>query len=209
MGISTLRLGNYRLDEPICNVALGLSTVFWACAGVWEDRAAIAAPRVVLSALQVVVGYLFLTRVASRRDGDWRELASCVPSFLAGGALVKLAGPMHQWPLLAQTVFSAAGVWTIASLLSLGKSFSVFPALRQIVVRGPYRWIRHPAYAGEWFLMLGATAARGTTATWLLFAGGTAALAWRIETEERFLAGEPGYAEYRRGVRWRCVPGLY
>ena len=35
-------------------------------------------------------------------------------------------------------------------------------------------------------------------------------LVWRMADEERVLVEElPGYADYRRRVRWRLVPGVY
>src|SRR5262245_18822267 len=54
-------------------------------------------------------------------------------------------------PLLMQTVKGLHGLLAVPGLLlslwamwSLGSSFSIAPAVRQLVVHGPYRWIRHP-----------------------------------------------------------------
>src|SRR5512133_1092983 len=35
------------------------------------------------------------------------------------------------------------------SLLSIGKCFGIAPADRGLIMRGPYRWVRHPMYLGE------------------------------------------------------------
>jgi protein-S-isoprenylcysteine O-methyltransferase Ste14 len=40
-------------------------------------------------------------------------------------------------------------------LLCLGRSFSILPEARRLVVTGPYRFVRHPLYATEMICMLG------------------------------------------------------
>jgi protein-S-isoprenylcysteine O-methyltransferase Ste14 len=40
-------------------------------------------------------------------------------------------------------------------LLYLGRSFSILPEARRLVVTGPYRFVRHPLYATEMICMLG------------------------------------------------------
>jgi protein-S-isoprenylcysteine O-methyltransferase Ste14 len=40
-------------------------------------------------------------------------------------------------------------------LLYLGRSFSILPEARRLVVTGPYRLVRHPLYATEMICMLG------------------------------------------------------
>jgi len=37
------------------------------------------------------------------------------------------------------------------ALWSLGSSFAVAPAARKLIMSGPYRYLRHPMYAGEIF----------------------------------------------------------
>jgi protein-S-isoprenylcysteine O-methyltransferase Ste14 len=92
---------------------------------------------------------------------------------------------------------------------------------RGIVTGGPYRLVRHPAYAAKnfaWWLgalpTLGVMLAAGD---WKALAYGLVALlGWsaiyvlRALTEERHLRLlDNGYAEYARQVRWRFVPGLW
>src|SRR4029077_5938055 len=41
---------------------------------------------------------------------------------------------------------TAAALLSLASLLTLRRSFGVRPALRNLVTKGPYRLVRHPMY---------------------------------------------------------------
>jgi len=115
--------------------------------------------------------------------------------------------------LLAMTIFA----W---SSVSLGFKASNLTN-RGIVTRGPYRFVRHPAYAAKNFAWwLGALPALGS----MMFAGNwkglayslVALLGWstiyvlRALTEERHLRLlDNGYAQYAQQVRWRFIPGIW
>ena len=79
----------------------------------------------------------------------------------------------------------------------------------EVKVRGPYRWIRHPIYAGWLLLTFGVPL---MTTTRFVFAVASAAyLLIAIPLEERTLrniSGQ-GYAQYAASVRWRLLPGVY
>lgn len=92
---------------------------------------------------------------------------------------------------------------------------------RGIVTGGPYRFVRHPAYAAKnfawWLGALPAVIAICATGDWkaiayslLALTGWTAIYALRAITEERHLLMlDNGYAQYRRKVRWRFIPGIW
>lgn len=82
---------------------------------------------------------------------------------------------------------------------------------RGIVTRGPYAYIRHPAYVGKTFgwwvtsipfllepgkFLLGAL----SMTVWMLI------YFFRALTEERHLSADPEYQEYCRKVPWRFIP---
>ena len=141
--------------------------------------------------------------------GTSRELLSCLPTIVGFGLAVRLAGPPAEWPWLVQGLFGTGVLLTVAAFVNLGASFAVLPALRRVIDRGPYRFVRHPAYAGELIMAAACfTAAPSWLAglPWLLLAPG---VAWRISAEERVLSGAAAYAEYRRNVRWRLIPWIW
>ena len=79
-----------------------------------------------------------------------------------------------------------------------------------VVSSGPYRWIRHPGYAGA-LLAYWATPVF-LDAYWaflpVLFL--TVVLVIRTELEDRTLQDElDGYREYARRVRYRLLPGAW
>ncbi|HEU4601880.1 MAG TPA: hypothetical protein VFS24_07920 [Steroidobacteraceae bacterium] len=92
---------------------------------------------------------------------------------------------------------------------------------RGIVAHGPYRFVRHPAYAAKnlaWWLgalptiLMFSAAGAWNALAYALFSlcGWTAIYALRALTEERHLLMlRNGYEQYAREVRWRFVPGLW
>ncbi|WP_171016473.1 isoprenylcysteine carboxylmethyltransferase family protein [Pseudomonas sp. D(2018)] len=89
---------------------------------------------------------------------------------------------------------------------------------RGIINKGPYKYVRHPAYAAKnlsWFvggLPLALTIAQENLQQGLLALIGM--LCWigiyvmRAITEERHLSSDPDYKEYMSKVRYRFVPGI-
>jgi protein-S-isoprenylcysteine O-methyltransferase Ste14 len=115
--------------------------------------------------------------------------------------------------LLAMTVFA----W---SSVALGFKASNLTN-RGIVTHGPYRVVRHPAYAAKnlaWWLgalpTLGAFLVagqwKGLAYALVALLGWTTIYALRALTEERHLRLlDNGYAEYARAVRWRFIPRVW
>ena len=79
-----------------------------------------------------------------------------------------------------------------------------------MTTKGPYRWIRHPAYGGALLTIVGVPLALGTWAGALVTAAiGLAAYSYRVRVEEQALLAAFGdeYREYRRRT-WKFLPGL-
>jgi protein-S-isoprenylcysteine O-methyltransferase Ste14 len=101
--------------------------------------------------------------------------------------------------------------WSVWSPRSLGRSVSVLAQARDVIDRGPYRWVRHPLYAGEIVSSLGVAIAMNSLiafAFWLVLCGLQVYRALR--EEEVLLKALPAYRSYRRrtaallpGVFWR------
>jgi protein-S-isoprenylcysteine O-methyltransferase Ste14 len=79
-----------------------------------------------------------------------------------------------------------------------------------VVTSGPYRFVRHPGYAGGMLAWLAAPLALGSL--WALLPAALTAIALVIRTilEDRLLHADlPGYAEYAQRTRARLVPGVW
>ena len=161
--------------------------------------------RVTIAALHLTVAWLFLRRSEAKAHGSAGALAAAVPSMLIGAVALKL---VDAWTVPAQVVFGIAGLGVIGSLLTLGRSFAFFPARRELVARGPYRVVRHPAYACEG-LMIAACALSDPWPAAPLALAVLVALVIRIRAEEAVLSEDEVYAAYRSQVKWRLVPYLY
>lgn len=80
----------------------------------------------------------------------------------------------------------------------------------RVVTTGPYALVRHPGYAGAMLAHLALPLALGSLWGLVPALCGVAGFTVRTALEDRTLARElDGYAEYRRHVRWRLVPGVW
>ena len=155
------------------------------------------------------MGVLFVFRSKVRRHGGLRLLLMCLPSLAVAGWALKSAPEPVDWPAHAQIVFVVGAAIAIMSFLFLARSFAILPAVRDIVVRGPYVVVRHPAYAGE-LLMIGACclSAPGLD-TALPLAAALPMVMLRVTAEERVLSSEAEYERYSKRVKWRVLPFIW
>ncbi len=153
--------------------------------------------------------YLFLSRrpseVLSHRWQDWLVAAATV--------LVSLwlrPAPMGHALLqtISMVVQTVALLAILIALASLGKSFGIVPANRQIKINGAYRWVRHPLYAAELLFLAGFLLGHPSTGNLikgaLIFAGQIV----RALAEEKLLEMDPAYRSYLEKVRYRFIPHI-
>ncbi len=101
---------------------------------------------------------------------------------------------------------SLASVW-VCSFLK--RCFSILPEARGLVMRGPYRYIRHPLYLAEQVAMLGVMLQYRLPWSAVIFVVSFAAQLPRMHFEEQVLGRAfQDYATYRKRTR-RLIPGLY
>ena len=138
---------------------------------------------------QPLPGTLYRLEGVFRGIGHVLQAAGAV-LFVRGAAVLDLAE-------LAGIRQSAAG----------GREDARAPA--ELRVRGPYRRLRHPLYAGLLLALLG-TPDMTLDRAWFA-ALATAYIVIGIAWEERDMAARFGarYDRYRAEVRWRLVPGIY
>lgn len=81
---------------------------------------------------------------------------------------------------------------------------------QQVVSSGPYRWLRHPGYAGVLLTYLATPVFLDSSWTFLPTAFTIILFVIRTALEDRFLQDElVGYREYARRVRHRLLPGIW
>ena len=81
---------------------------------------------------------------------------------------------------------------------------------QQVVSSGPYRWVRHPGYAGALLVYLATPLFLDSPWAFLPTAFITIVLVVRTALEDRFLQDElEGYRDYAKRVRYRLLPGVW
>ncbi|MEM9193162.1 MAG: isoprenylcysteine carboxylmethyltransferase family protein [Myxococcota bacterium] len=187
------------------DIALGLSALSWAGLGLTAETGRPLSVRIALAALNITVAALFLFRTEARLQPGLRAMLAALPSMVCAGAAIKFA---RQWHPVAEVLFTLGASGAVVSLCALGRSFAFFPAKRGLVERGPYRWLRHPAYAAELLMVL----ACALVAPWPsapLALGAAAFVGLRIRAEERLLSTDDDYQAYCKRVRYRLIPPVW
>lgn len=179
-------------------------------------------PAHLVSALLIVTYLVWLGlevpvtfRKPSQPVAESRTLAAYAGSRLLLVILAVLpAAPWSGWsgwmvPPIA--LFVAGIVLRMVAIRALGNLYTHHVLRRDrhpLVTTGPYRFVRHPAYAGMLLANLGFVLFfhhAASVAAWLLL---LAVLVWRIRTEERVLWSVPGYPEFATG-RPRLLYGVW
>jgi protein-S-isoprenylcysteine O-methyltransferase Ste14 len=124
-------------------------------------------------------------------------VAPFTPLLKGFGLALMIAGFVIRW----------AGMWT------LKKFFSANVAVQsdhRLVIKGPYRMVRHPGYFGGWLAFVGLGLALGNWIALVLLAVFTVpAFLYRIDVEESILRHAfPDYAQYATRVR-KFVPFVW
>ena len=196
-------------------------------------------PRVMdrVEQVAIVVMWIFLVQRVEISGNPYAPLLLISETAVAIFALIrrptdKLSMELGDW-LLAITATSAGlliipGVTLVPALAPLGvffavggnfvqawaklvlrRSFGVAPANRGIKLTGPYRYVRHPMYAGYLLVHVGVMILMFSPINMVIYAIGWWAQILRIRAEERLLSQDPEYAAYMTTVRWRLIPGVF
>jgi protein-S-isoprenylcysteine O-methyltransferase Ste14 len=145
--------------------------------------------------------------------GVWLSIA--LGSFLTLTVPQASFGPHAAVPFWIGIGLLAAGVALRRyAVHSLGQFFIhevVIHEAHRVVDRGPYRWIRHPAYSGTFMALIGVGLALGNWAALLgIIIMPILAYGNRVTIEERTLAAALGqeYRSYMRRTR-RFIPFVF
>lgn len=106
-----------------------------------------------------------------------------------------------QTPCVALgVVLNLIGLWiAIWAAVYLGRSFGVLIEVRKVVLKGAYKWMRHPMYSGYLCFLAGFALTNFSLAFFILVPLHMFLLLYRARLEEERLAAcSPEYAEYRK-----------
>jgi protein-S-isoprenylcysteine O-methyltransferase Ste14 len=173
---------------------------------VWRDPALVAERRNLKAGKswdKVIVGFVVLlgpvaTWITAGLDARCHRSAS-IPAlaFATGVAAAALGGALLVWAMRSNRFFS--------SVVRIQRDRG-----HTVVTGGPYRFIRHPGYAGTSMFTL---ATPLILSSWWAFVPATATAAvtvLRTAMEDCTLKNElGGYADYARTVRYKLMPFVW
>jgi protein-S-isoprenylcysteine O-methyltransferase Ste14 len=148
-------------------------------------------------------------------------LAILFPVFLAWFVVMALDAVRFRWLPLALWLQWLGGCLLLASFYVLYLTFRensyLSPAVRiqtdrqqTVVSTGPYRYVRHPMYAGFVLFAIGTALLLGSGLGVLGALVLIAMVAWRAVREEQVLRTElAGYDQYLTRVRYRFLPYVW
>jgi protein-S-isoprenylcysteine O-methyltransferase Ste14 len=110
---------------------------------------------------------------------------------------------MSMLSIISGTMFA---IWTT---VALARSISIMPQARNLVTSGPYAFVRHPLYLGEFVVLFGLALQHSMPWGMLLLGVQSIFQFARMKNEERVLARAfPNYEDYRARTA-RLLPGIY
>ena len=184
-------------------------------------------PGLLIAALWLIwIGY-WVVAARGAKPVEAREPLPARLLFLASMLLTAVLIGGHRWPqwLLQQVVPGGwTRYWCAVALVIGGLAFSIWARAvlganwsgivavkvdHELVVRGPYRRVRHPIYTGVLVALLGSGLAAGEVRGLVGFAIALVSLWIKSRAEERWMMREFGerYVEYRRSS-WALLPYL-
>jgi len=169
------------------------------------------ASHLILFLIQCLIGVLLLLiRKPTVHPRNLRELViplACALFFLAYRILpwfpvswrynyfpAALHPGVARLALVLGLIGPAISIWGV---VALGRSFGIFVSVREIVFRGPYRFVRHPIYLGYLLIWTGYWLINFCPAVLVIISIHASLFAWRVHLEELRLAeASAAYREY-------------
>ncbi|MCB0121185.1 MAG: isoprenylcysteine carboxylmethyltransferase family protein [Caldilineaceae bacterium] len=159
-----------------------------------------------------------------RNAKTWDKVLAPLMAVSIGFPMVIVAGLDHRyrwsfefplWLIVIGYILISFGYAFAAWALAENRFFSSVVRIQTdrghvVCDSGPYRFVRHPGYAGNSLALFGIVLALGSA--WTLIPAAVAFIIAVIRTvlEDQTLQEElPGYRDYARRVRYRLIPGIY
>jgi protein-S-isoprenylcysteine O-methyltransferase Ste14 len=189
--------------------------LFWAYLGVWTAASVVGSfvsdPSLVKERLRPGPG-----------GKDYAIAFAAIPLWLGQYVVAGLDVGRFHWsdgvPLAVQgtgLLAMAAGLAVVVWAVAVNRFFSSVVRIQtdrghHLITAGPYRYVRHPAYAVCVFVFAGGGLALGSWSAALIGLLLFFAMLRRTVVEDRVLREQlEGYADYARKARYRLFPGVW
>jgi protein-S-isoprenylcysteine O-methyltransferase Ste14 len=144
----------------------------------------------------------------SQRPTDWALAITATISPLMVQPNENLAGPVGP-EALAYAIMLFGFCVQISAKAVLGRAFGIVAANHGVRQVGPYRFVRHPMYAGYTLAHFGFLLAMPSLFNTAVYTIALILQLVRITREEQVLMRDPIYVAFAKRVRYRLLPGVY
>ena len=110
---------------------------------------------------------------------------------------------------IATALMFAGMIIQISAKAALWRSYGLVPANRGVKTGGPYRFVRHPIYAGYTLTHIGFLLGFPSLQNFVLYLTVFFIEVARLLREELILNQDPLYRDYATRVRYRMIWGLF
>jgi protein-S-isoprenylcysteine O-methyltransferase Ste14 len=170
----------------------------------------------------LLIVYVSVSAIGAKRDTEGHLLQSFGLLFAMIAAFVLPQLPLFSFVNFAPVSPVVSGLGLILMVAGsaffvwarqcLGSNWSQTVSAKQgheLVTSGPYRWVRHPMYAGGTIACIGSALVAGGAIVFLLVLLGAIFL-WRVGAEDRLMAQQfpSEYPEYKKRT-WALFPFIY
>ena len=207
-----------------------LAVLLFACAGTtryWQGWVYLLLLFVMAAGITVDLMQRDPALLARRMKGGPTAEPRPLQRFLMLGASIGFFGLIvipaldfrYQWSIVPVAVVVTGDVLFVLGFLLIARVYreNTFTSAtvgivegQRVISSGPYAIVRHPMYASALVYLAGTPLALGSYWGLLALVFMLPFLVWRLVDEEHLLVRElPGYADYRRQVRYRLVPFVW
>lgn len=180
----------------------------WLMLGAFQTRPNLGTVLLVISEVASVIMIVMrrFSASLSQQPVDWLlAIAGCCTPLLAIPGVV----------VSDQAAQIGAGIMLIGLCVQISakailfRSFGIVAANRGLKNQGPYRFVRHPMYAGYVISHFGYLIGWPSTHNIMLYTLALIIQMARLLREEELLSQDPGYRAYMARVRYRLLPGVF
>lgn len=148
---------------------------------------------------------------AAAVDGRPLTAAACCWCMVYPYVAYAVSEPQIDGPgNIQRAIFVLSSALSIGSIVSLGSSFGIRPATRDLVTGGLYACVRHPLYLSYLLadcVLLLSTVSSAAVVT--IIGTGWVALLFRLAAEETILRADQRWTCYAQSVRFKLIPGVF
>jgi len=201
-----------RWIDPVFRFSAAVVTAWFVSRAM---RAFLDAPNNVILVLLVMSETISLITIILSRRPTIRDVH---PAYMALTVSASFIVPLFisvrdNIVLIPQSIGAIASgiglVWIIYAKLSLGRSFGLLAAKREIKVKGAYSFVRHPIYAGYFIIHVAFLLTSYDHVNLVVIVGLYCMQILRALREESILQEDALYRDYCKKVPYRFIYGVF